>query len=34
MVMDADGTDVHRLTATLGLDAVPAWQPKAPPKGH
>ena len=24
MVMDADGSHVHRLTATLGLDAVPA----------
>jgi hypothetical protein len=34
MVMNADGSDVHRLTATLNLAAVPAWQPVAPPKGH
>jgi TolB protein len=34
MVMDADGSHVHRLSATLNLAAVPAWQPVAPPKGH
>ena len=34
MVMDADGSHVHRLSATLGLDAVPGWQAKAPPKGQ
>jgi TolB protein len=33
MVMDADGSHVHRLTATPSLDAVPAWQAKAP-LGH
>jgi TolB protein len=34
MVMDADGSHQHRLTTSPGLNAVPAWQPKAVGRSH